>query len=344
MSSKVKSPVRLAIIGCGGISKNHGGGILANAGKVKCVALCDISEENLKARSEQLGGVAAQFSDWKKMLAEMGSQIDAVIVCLPHHLHAPAILDAVAAGKHILCEKPMCINLEEAGRIVEAVRNSGITYMSGHNQLFMASVQEARRLIEAGEIGPVRWIRSQDSFLAGGGKSDPFKGKWRASLRFQGGGELIDTGYHPTYRLLYLANSPVVGVRASMSRFQQSIEGEDTACVQVRFASGAIGEVFTSWAMPQAHGSHPIHVTGAKGQIFGSYKEISILHLGEKQPQTRALGGGDTFIPQMAHFAECLIEGKRPIHGPEEGREVLEVILKAARDADGWQQHAPLKV
>ena len=60
-------------------------------------------------------------------------------------------------------------------------------------------------MIDAGEIGKVLWLRSQDCFRAGGEGGDPFKGSWRANLKTQGGGELIDTGYHPSYRLLYLA-------------------------------------------------------------------------------------------------------------------------------------------
>ncbi len=65
-------------------------------------------------------------------------------ICLPHHLHTAAILDAVAAHKHILCEKPLCIDLAEADGIVDAVRAAGITFMPGHNQFFLPIVREAR--------------------------------------------------------------------------------------------------------------------------------------------------------------------------------------------------------
>ncbi|MCX7045233.1 MAG: Gfo/Idh/MocA family oxidoreductase [Candidatus Sumerlaeota bacterium] len=344
MPAKIEGKIRVAIIGTGGISAAHARGILAYKDRIECVALCDISEANLKTRSEQLGGVKAGFSDWNEMLKEMGSGLDAVIICLPHHLHAAAIMDAAAAGKHILCEKPMCITLEEADRILEAVRRSGITYMSAHNQLFMASVQEARNLIDQGEIGAVHWIRSQDCFLAGGGKSDPFKGSWRASLKTQGGGELIDTGYHPTYRLLYLAKANILGVRGSMGRYAQHIEGEDTASVQVRFDNGVIGEIFTSWAMPLPYGTQHIRVIGSKGQIFGTGNDLYILRADGDTPEKRALPNVETFTEQIRHFIDCLAYGRRPIHGPEEGKIVLEVILKAMCDADGWQKYAQKKV
>ena len=344
MPAKIEGVIRVAIIGSGGISGAHGRGLLEYKDRIQCVALCDISEANLKTRSEQLGGVKAWYNDWKVMLKEMGPQLDAVLICLPHHLHAAAILDAAAAHKHILCEKPMCISLTEADQILEVVRKSGITYMSAHNQLFMASVQEARNLIDQGEIGTIYWIRSQDCFLAGGGKGDPFKGSWRAKLETQGGGELIDTGYHPTYRLLYLAKAAITGVRGSMGRYVQGIEGEDTASVQVRFDNGVLGEIFTSWAMPLPYGTPHIHVIGSKGQIYGTGNDLFILRNGAETPEKIELPNVETFTEQIRHFADCLNYGRRPIHGPEEGKAVLDVILNASRDADGWQPHAQKKV
>lgn len=344
MAGKIRGPVKLAFIGCGGISSVHAASLPRMRDKMEVTALCDISENNLKDRSEQLGGVKALYTDWKKMLEEMDGQIDAVNICLPHHLHASAILDAVAAGKHIICEKPMCTKMEEADQIVEAVRKSGVTYMSAHNQLFLPVVQEAKRLIDAGEIGGIRWLRSQDCFLAGVGNANPFRGTWRANLETQGGGELIDTGYHPTYRLLYLANSPIVAVRGSMGRFQMAIEGEDTASVQVRFANGAIGEILTSWAFGLPIGTHQIHVVGEKGQIYGSGTDLYVCHQGERESKKKTLPGGDTFGAQLAHFADCLIHGTRPIHAAEEGRAVLEVIVKAAENSEGWQKYAQVKV
>lgn len=337
MRAKIEGKVRIAIIGTGGISQPHAKGILAHSDQVECTALCDVSKPNLEARAGQLGGVRFLFRDWRKMLKEAGDAIDAVDICLPHYLHAPAILDAAAAGKHILCEKPMCMNLREAKEIAAAVKKAGVTYMSAHNQLFMPAVREAKRVIESGELGRIRWLRSQDCFQA---SVAGFQGKWRSKVKLQGGGELIDTGYHPIYRLLHLAGAPVVGVRGSMGRYLQEIEGEDTASVQVRFANGAIGEILTSWAFANPHGSHQIHVVGEKGQIFGSGNELYYLPAGFTQPALRRFGEVETFTAQMEHFVQCLRTGTRPLHSVEEGRAVLEVILQAAEDAKGWPKYA----
>jgi predicted dehydrogenase len=337
MPSKISGPVRVAMIGAGGISGAHVKGFTTYNDKLRVTALCDVDPLALKRRSESLGGVTRQYSDWNVMLKEMDGEIDAVDICLPHHLHGPAILDAAAAGKHILCEKPMCISLAEADAIAAALKNAGVTYMSAHNQLFMPAVQEAKRMIDAGELGQIIHIRSQDCFMATRSRKD---WNWRADFATQGGGELIDTGYHPSYRLIHLAGSTVEAVRGTYGRFRHDIDGEDTASVQVRFANGIIGEVFTSWAMNNPWGTHQIHITGEKGQLFGSENTLYFLPAGYSEPAKRTFPSVDTFEAELGHFADCLQKGTRPIHGVEEGRAVLELILKAAESAAGWEKTA----
>ena len=335
MAEKITHPIRVALIGCGGISGAHVQGFQKHIEKLRVTALCDINPEALKRRSESLGGIAKRFTDWKEMLKEAGSEIDAVDICLPHHLHAPAILDAAAAGKHILCEKPMCMTLAEADAIAAAVKEAGITYMSAHNQLFMPVVQEAKRMIDAGELGKILHIRSQDCFMSGVITRENWG--WRADHKTQGGGELIDTGYHPSYRLLHLAGSKAKAVRGTFGRYKQQIDGEDTASVSVRFENGTIGEVFTSWAMNNPWGTHQIHIVGEKGQLFGSENTLYYLPNHYSEPAKRMFQPVETFVAELSHFADSLQNGTRPIHSVEEGRAVLELILQAAESAKGWQ-------
>ena len=150
------------------------------------------------------------------------------------------------------------------------------------------------------------WLRSQDCFRAGGEGGDPFKGSWRANVKTQGGGELIDTGYHPSYRLLYLAGSPAV--EASTARWADSCsrsKAKTPPSVQVRFANGAIGEILTSWAFPLPHGTHHIHIIGEKGQIFGSSNTLYHLPRGYTEPakqlrRRRHIRSGDRATSRIA--------------------------------------------
>lgn len=342
----LSKPVRVALIGAGGIAGEHVNGFIRHADKIVCVAMADIAPDNLRRRIDQYGrpGVRA-YADWNRMLGDMGGEIDAVDICLPHHLHAPCILSAVEAGKHVLCEKPMCNTLEEADRIASALRSRpGVVYMSAHNQLFLPSVREARRLLDAGAVGRPFLVRSQDCFHANWGPGgDPFGGTWRASLRTQGGGVLIDTGYHPAYRLLHLAprGARVSAVRAAMARFRQRIEGEDSAAVVVRFDDGTLGEILTSWAFANPFGTHQVHVVGERGQLFGSGDTLYHLPAGAVEPEKMQLPPVNTFEAQLGHFADCLLTGARPLHGFAEARAVLALILAATRSAEGWQGEWP---
>ena len=335
MANKVKGKVRLGLIGCGGISAGHMRGVLEHANKIRAVALADINERSLGARDEQLGGGLAKFTDWRKMLREMKDEIDAVDICLPHHLHKAAIVDAARAGKHILCEKPLCLNLHEAAEIGRVLKRTRVTYMSGHNQLFLPFLRTVKQMIESKRLGRIFWIRSQDCFML---RTTPKRMGWRANVVTQGGGELIDTGYHPTYRLLYLAGSKPAAVRATFGQYSLKLDAEDTAAVQVRFENGIIGEIFTSWAFRLPHGTHQVHVIGEKGEVFGSGTNLYYRPDGFEEPARMTFPQVASFTAQIEHFADCLRTGKRPIHGFEEGRDVLKVILDAAESAKGWEK------
>jgi len=344
MNPSPKQPVRIALIGAGGIAQAHSRAILNHPNRVKCVALCDVSEANLESLGKLYADKPAAFSDWKEMLRDSSLGIEAVVICLPHHLHAPAILDALAAGKHVLCEKPLCTDLDEADRLVEAVNASGLVFMPGHNQLCSPFVRRAKEMIEQGVIGNVRWLRATECFHNPGVGHG---GHWRTNAKLQGGGELIDTGYHPTYSLLYLAGAPVTAIRSVMSRFEVTLEGEDSASMLLQFANGAIGEVTTSWAYARPHGAYPLHMIGDNGQIFGNRGTLFHLPKGYQEPArielTRHADAVEMFIEQMACFADCVRGLARPLHSVEESREVLRIILKATENAAGWENVAPLK-
>jgi len=335
--------LKVAIIGTGSVSRVHADAILTHRDSVECVALCDVSEANLRERNAQLGGGCALFGNWQELLSELGERLEAVIICLPHHLHSAAVLDCAAARKHILCEKPLCTNLRDADVLVRAVREAGVTFMPGHNQLFAPMIREVKRRLTEGAIGTPYWMRAQACFL----NAADFSEAWRGRADLQGGGELIDTGYHGTYTLLYFAAAPVAAVRGTFGRFHHHIQGEDSASVQVLFENGVIGEVLTSWAFPNPHGTHDLHVIGSEGQLFGSGNVLYHLARGEGEPTRVELPQAPSFAAlmayQLAYFVECVRTGARPLHSVEDSREVLSVIVAATENASGWEPYAMLK-
>jgi len=320
--------VRIGLIGGGGIAAHHiGHGYLTIPEQAVVTAVADVNADNARARADEVGG-AAVFDDYRRLIAE--APVDAVDVCLPHHLHADAILAAAAAGKHILCEKPLCITLEEAAAIETAIRESGVMLMCAHNQLFLPSVIRAKQMIAAGELGKVYGLRTTDCFVLDATEEDL---GWRAARSTSGGGELIDTGYHPSYVLLHLADSQPVEVAAMLSTHRLPLEGEDSAQVLVRFADGAVGTITTSWAHESAPGTERFSVVGELGSLSGTDTSLRFQPV-EGEAQAIELPEADEFAAEIAEFVSCVRDGRRPENSEVEGIAVLAVILAAYRSAE----------
>jgi predicted dehydrogenase len=314
--------VNVGLIGCGGISNPHVRGYLEIPDQAKVTAVADVAEANARTRAEQVGG-AAIFADYHELISDGG--VDAVDICLPHHLHADAIITAAEAGKHILCEKPLCITTEEAEKISKVVQDTGVTLMCAHNQLFMPPVAKARALIQSGELGKVYELRTTDSFFNRGLNSDM---GWRGSLATAGGGELIDTGYHPTYLLLHLATAEPAEVVAMTSKHRLQMEGEDSAQVLVRFADGSVGTIVTSWAYVPSSNTERFSVVAEKGTLWSDGKSLHHRTV-EGQLTTIDFPEVHAFSAEIADFIGCITDGRRPINTEVEGIHVLKVILGA---------------
>ena len=179
--------IAVGIIGAGNIAGQHIPGYLQAAEHAQVTAIADVDGARASKYTAQLGSVQV-FLDYRDMVAS--PEIDAVDICLPHHLHKDAIVAAAAAGKHILCEKPLCLTLDEADTVTRAVAASGVTLMCAHNQLFLPSVATAREMIRQGKLGKVYAARTTDVFALKG-TAETFG--WRARRETSGGGELIDT-------------------------------------------------------------------------------------------------------------------------------------------------------
>ncbi|HET7092126.1 MAG TPA: Gfo/Idh/MocA family oxidoreductase, partial [Thermomicrobiales bacterium] len=268
--------LKVGVVGAGWMGHEHARAWGVNATRGEIAAVADVSPIRARHLADQIGHEVAIFADLETMLAR--ADLDAVDICLPHHLHTEAIVAAARAGKAILCEKPLCITLDDAAVIRAALDETGVVFMAAHNQLFQPSLVEARRLLATGALGRPFVIRSIEATRnrgfdttripveLGGGES-PWA--WRADRRRMGGGEVLDTGWHATYRLLALADDRPVEVAAMMDRFAiEQLTAEDTGAVMVRFASGAIGQILTSWAF-NPPGGWQFEVGAQHGSLAG---------------------------------------------------------------------------
>ena len=318
--------IKVGLIGGGGIAGAHIRGYQAHADKIGVTAVADAVEETANSRATELD--ATPYTDYRQMIKE--ADLDAVDICLPHHLHADAIVAAAEAGLNVLCEKPLCLTPDEARRVNVAVKDNKITLMCAHNQLFMPTVAKAKELLESGLLGTVYEVRTTDSFY---NNFDPANMGWRAHTETSGGGELIDTGYHPSYLMLHLAGGKPVEATAMLSTHRlKFMEGEDSAQVLIRFDNGVVGQLVTSWAYQPAACTERFSVVGELGSLHSDGTSLSY-RLREGGEETFSFEQVNNISAEIGHFADCLATGRRPPHTEDEGIQVLGMILAAYQSA-----------
>jgi predicted dehydrogenase len=320
------STIKVGLIGGGGIVDAHIRGYRAYADLIEVTAVADVIDEIARRRAAELG--AAAYTDFRQMILE--ADLDAVDICLPHHLHAEAIVSAAQAGKHILCEKPLCLTVEQANQVQQAVRTAGVTLMCAHNQLFLPAVSRARQLLDQDILGTVYEVRITDTFY---NDFNPKNMGWRATAATSGGGELMDTGYHPTYLMLHLAGGSAVEATALLSRHRlRFMDSEDSAQVVVRFDNGIVGHLVTSWAYDPPPGTERFSVVGERGSLHSDGTSLTVTLRGSGS-QTYDFEAVDSYVSEIGHFADCLRSGTRPLHTEREGIDVLCLILAAYEGA-----------
>jgi predicted dehydrogenase len=309
--------LRVGILGSGSIANVHSVGWSSYPGRARIASFTDIAVDRAEAMSKKYtDGAAKVYGSLDALVND--PDIDVVDICLPHHLHTDAIIAAAQAGKAVLCEKPLCTHLDDARRIKQALDETGAVFMSAHNNLFVPSLIEARRMIASGFVGRPYIYRSTETFQSrtfkphsnepasvGGGQMG-----WRADLKQSGGGELLDTGYHSTYRLLSLAsNDRPVEVTGFLSRFLIShLPTEDTGQVVVRFESGAIGEILTSWALDVVGRRH-FEVSAEFGALAGGANYLEHHVYNWPEPQKRTFEPIATFTAEIGHFIDVVQNG-----------------------------------
>ena len=333
---------RVGIIGCGWAGEQHVRAVGELPGRATVVAAADIHEQAAKSLA-QTHRIEHWTSDYRELLAERG--LDAVAVCLPHHLHAPVSIEAAASGLHVLVEKPLANTLEEADRMIAASEGAGKVLMVAENVRFEAQYRRAAEIIEAGVIGaPFLFRVSREHQMHAYLYARPW------FLREPSGGITYSGGVHDFELIRSLGGEieRVYAVRAP--KVLKEMSGDDTSVAIADLASGAKAVLTESFSIrtpyPGVHGE----VFGDKGSLWFYGEELRLytsdqdgqpellerIVLGGDAPrEARMAHQGDTFVAEWVHFLDCLdgIEAT-PITSGREGRKPLAVVLAAYRSME----------
>jgi predicted dehydrogenase len=235
-------PIGVALIGCGGITlQNHLPG-LALCPETNVVALCDSNPETLE-RARQQTGVRVTSTRYEEIVSR--DDVHAVVVATPNAAHAPIALAAIAAGKHVLCEKPMAMSRVEAQRMAEAAERAGVRHMTAFTYRFVPAMRYLAYLVKRGDLGRpyhYRSCRLQDWGTRSLG--------WRQVGNLAGTGELGDMLSH-RIDFAHLLVGPIDRLVAHTRLWHQVREGEpsdleDWVAILAQFRSGATGVLESS--------------------------------------------------------------------------------------------------
>lgn len=288
------------------------------------VAGVDLKPE-AQGRVELLGGTF--YTGYEQMLEQ--EELDAVIIALPHHLHAPVAEKVAARGLHMYMDKPLAHTLGDCDRIIRAAEESNVRAMMGYQCRYGTAVQKARELVQNGQLGKLVGVL----IIGGGVKADEyFESEWKAS-REKGGGPLFMNACHNIDEVRYIAGE-IVRVSAEVSHEVRGFSAEDTAAATLCFENGAVGTLFiTDTAM--GAGLCPLTLMGTKASLTISPLRLYTHHW-PWEPQTHTgLGGktidlhvegGDPHVTALQQFVEVIAGTAEPLTTLEDARRTTAVI------------------
>ena len=332
--------VKVGIIGSGFVANIHLES-LKSTPRAQVVAIASPTEEHVRAAAEQYS-VPRWFTDYRALLAL--EEIDMVVLALPNYLHTQACIDAAQAGKHVVVEKPICLTIQDADRMISACREAGVKLMYAEELCFAPKYVRAKTLVEEGALGRVHRVKHSEEHF---GPHAP----WFWDVNLSGGGVLMDMGCHSIEfcRWIY-GYQPIKSVYAELDTHvhNDKTRGEDHSLLILKFADGGIGICEDSWAEQGgmddvAEISGSLGITRAdllRGSSLVTYSEAGYGYAVEKAASTTGWtftvfeeGWNYGFPQEIAYFVQCVAEDLDPIVTGDNGREVLEVIYAAYESA-----------
>lgn len=333
----IKDNIRVGLIGLGRISSQHLTAISCLKNQIKLMALCDKDEE--KAKQAGLKYNVPFCTDFQELLKR--DDIDLVIICAPNGLHYPMAMAAAQAGKNVLVEKPLALNLREADELIRTFENKNLELFVVMQVRYNPALKALKQAIDKGNLGriynsalTIRWSRPQSYFD---------QAPWRAKKSLAGGA-LLNQGIHYIDALLWLLGD-VENVYGKVDRVAHNIEIEDEAFALLEFKNRAYGLIeFTVNAYPQ-NLECSITVLGQKGTVklagkaineidFWQVKDCPEPKIEQKIPEEfSGVSPNHLFVYQdIANFFRT---GQKPFFQAREARKSLEVIEAIYKSSKG---------
>jgi predicted dehydrogenase len=304
----MKSPVRFGIIGAGAIAQSYAVAF-EKSPEVHIVGVADSRPEASRALAERLR--CPSFSTHTELARSV--QLDAVLVCTPPNTHPSVCRDFIDRGIAVLCEKPLCIDVQSAKHMIQAAKDRGVLITMASKFRYVEDVVQAKSMVSSGVIGDVVLIENMFTSHVDMSK------RWNSNPEISGGGVLIDNGTHSVDIMRHFLG-PLSEIHVVEGKRSQHLSVEETVHVFVRSTSGILGTVDLSWTINKELESY-LRIYGSAGTISVGWKESKFLLAGSKE--WKVFGHGydkvQAFRSQIDNFVRAL-----------RGEDVLLVTLEEA--------------
>lgn len=303
--------VRFGIVGVGNMGSGHAKSFLG--GKVEhgiLTAICDLKKERMeKVRAMDGGAELATYTDYRDLFAS--GKVDAVIVAVPHYFHPRISMDALAAGLHVISEKPEGVYTKQVKELNEAAGGSNRLFTVMFNQRTNCVYRKMREMIRNGELGEIKrvnwiittWYRSQSYYDSG---------DWRATWRGEGGGVLFNQCPHQLDLLQWVTGMMPSRIR-SFCHFGKwhDIEVEDDVTAYLEYPNGATGVFITSTG--DTPGTNRFEILGNNGKLVCEHDRLTFTKLAMPEREFNATYRGGFGEPEREEIA-VETDGQNPQH------------------------------
>ena len=328
--------VKFGIIGCGGAWAFHSAGT-RNIKNIKFKSCFDINEKIAKRTAKNYK--MEYYTDLEKFLK---SDIDAVLIMVPHYLHEEMVINSAEAGKHVLCEKPMATTLEGCDQMINITKKAGVKFMIAENHRFLPAHKYIANTVQNGLIGNVFLIRAYEGVNEIPGLMR--EGFWKGDPIKAGGGSLMDMGAHKFATINWILDDRVESAFSWITKQCTTLheKAEDNAMMFLKYNKGVIADVIVSFSV-KSPPTNKIELYGTEGTILEDHSWINpvkIYSLNENMGENR----GKWYEPEIEHgpfpiyyeissriedqyFTDCILEDKEPEFTPEQAKEAIANIL-----------------
>jgi len=336
-----KGPVKVGIIGSQFEADIHAFSLRAVPEAAELVAVASPTPGHAAGLAKKYD-IPRVFTDHKKMLAE--KDIEMVTITAPNHLHARMTIDIANAGKHVVCEKPLCMTLEEADVMIDTCGKKGVLLLYAEELFFTPKYVKAKEMADQGAFGRVYMVKQSEKHFGP-------HAAWFWDVEKSGGGVFMDMGCHGiAFCHWFLGRPKIKNVYCQMGTYVHAdkTKGEDNSICVIEFENDALGLVEDSWAR-RGGMEDRIEVYGEGGVTYAdlhmgnalpTYSEYGYGYAVEKAPSTKGWTypvyeelWNYGFPQEMRHFARCVRGKEEPQATGEDGRLVQEVLYAGYQSA-----------